>query len=75
MPLKETERAKEQAEEIAVLTKKLVGAINSLDSRGEKSKILADSVDNLIAGVEIAKVEKAGILISTTIKRASFRRD
>ena len=61
---------KTRLEEITALQNKMLGLINSLDSRAEKVNILHQVMDNTIAGVEISKIEKAGILAFVSKKRS-----
>ena len=66
-----SEEDKKRLTEITAIQKKLCGLINTLDSRAEKVSILHQLIDNLVAGTEISKIEKSGILAFITVKRSS----
>lgn len=65
-----SQESKERTAEINALTTKLVGLLNSLDSKSEKAQTLQALVDGLIAGADISKIEKAGILAFVAHKRS-----
>lgn len=55
--------------EITELVSNVIGKINNIDSRTEKADIVADVLNSVIAGVDLSKIEKAGILAYLTKKR------
>lgn len=44
-------------------TNKTVGKINNIDSKKEKADITLEVLNNIIAGVDLSKIEKAGTLV------------
>ena len=48
--------------EIGELKEKVVGKINNLDSNKQKADAVLEALNSIIAGVDLSKVEKAGIL-------------
>ena len=55
--------------DIAELIKNVVGKINNIDSRLDKADVVQTVLNNVIAGVELSKLEKAGILSYLVAKR------
>ncbi len=56
-------------EEITEQTKKVVGNINNLDSKKDKADVVMVVLNEVIAGVELSKLEKAGTLAYLMDKR------
>ncbi len=48
---------------------KVVGGINNLDSKTEKAETTQLVLNSLIAGVDLSKIEKAGVLAYLMNKR------
>jgi len=59
----------EAKNDILEAVKNVVGNINNIDSRNEKSEIVSLVLNSIIAGVELSKLEKAGILSYLVAKR------
>ena len=57
--------------EITEITKKLVGCINNIDSKKEKADITQEVLNQVIAGADLSKIEKAGIILYLQAKRVS----
>lgn len=53
----------ELKKEIDETVKKIVGNINNLDSKKDKADVVLSVLNDVIAGVELSKIEKAGTLI------------
>ena len=48
---------------------KLVGNINNIDSKKEKADVTLDVLNEVVAGVDLSKIEKAGTLAYLMDKR------
>lgn len=57
--------------EIVETANKVVGNINNLDSKKEKADVTLAVLNDIIAGVELSKIEKAGTLVYLISKRLS----
>jgi len=55
--------------EVSELIKKVVGNLNNLDSKKVRADITLEVLNDVIAGVELSKIEKAGTLIYLERKR------
>ena len=55
--------------EIGELTKKIIGNINNFDSKKDKANATMLVLNEVIAGVELSKLEKAGTLTYLMEKR------
>lgn len=49
--------------DISELVTKVIGKLNSFDSKKEREDIVSDVLNSVIAGVELSKTEKAGVLV------------
>jgi len=68
MPEK-TKTLEEVKNEVREVINNVVGKINDIDSRSEKAELTTETLNQVIAGVELSKLEKAGILAYLTKKR------
>ena len=59
----------EVKEEITEQVKKVVGNINNIDSKKEKADVTLDVLNEVVAGVDLSKIEKAGTLAYLMDKR------
>lgn len=57
--------------EIVETVNKVVGNINNLDSKKEKADVTLAVLNDITAGVELSKIEKAGTLVYLISKRLS----
>lgn len=57
--------------EITEITKKLIGSINNIDSKKEKADITQEVLNQVIAGADLSKIEKAGIILYLQARRVS----
>lgn len=48
---------------------KVVANINNIDSKKEKCDTIIEVLNQLIAGVELSKIEKAGVMVTIQHKR------
>lgn len=55
--------------EVTELVKNLVGNINNIDSKKEKADLTLTVLNDVIAGVDLTKIEKAGTLAYLMDKR------
>ena len=69
MPEEEIKKSEEVWEEIQELVKKTVGKINSFDSNRERATTTDNVLNSVIAGAELSRLEKIGILTTLTQKR------
>lgn len=68
--MKKDERTTEEVKkEITETVNKVVGNINNLDSKKEKADVTLEVLNNITAGVDLSKVEKAGTLVYLMNKR------
>ena len=59
----------ETKDEISEQVKKVVGNINNLDSKKDKADVTFEVLNEVVAGVELSKLEKAGTLAYLMDKR------
>lgn len=67
-----TEKVKTTAEitqEVNQLATSIIGKINSLDSKNDRATAVQETINMLIAGVELSRIEKVGILYTVTNSR------
>ena len=55
--------------EITELVKKVVGNVNNIDSKKDKADVTLDILNEIVAGVDLSKIEKAGTLAYLMEKR------
>lgn len=55
--------------EVVEQVKKLVGNINNIDSKKEKADTTLEVLNDIVAGVDLTKIEKAGTLSYLMDKR------
>jgi len=55
--------------EITEIVNTVVGNINNIDSKKEKADVTLDVLNQIIAGVDLSKIEKAGTLLYLQAKR------
>ena len=48
--------------EVNQLASSVIGKINSLDSKNDRASVVQELINTLIAGVELSRIEKIGIL-------------
>ena len=48
---------------------KVVANINNIDSKKEKCETVIEVLNQVIAGVELSKIEKAGVMVTIQHKR------
>ena len=63
------EKTEKKTEEINELCKSIYGMINSFDSIKEKEEHTSSVLNSIIAGVELSKNQKAGIMTYLIHKR------
>lgn len=68
MPEKTVEEVQSEVEEII---SSIIGKINDIDSRVKKADLTMEVLNQLIAGVDLSKLEKAGTLAYLLKKRLS----
>lgn len=67
----EERTVEEVKKEIVETVNKIVGNINNIDSKKEKADVTLAVLNDVIAGVELSKIEKAGTLVYLMNKRLS----
>jgi hypothetical protein len=63
------EKKPDVKQEVAELINTAISKINNLDSRIEKADIIGQALNNLVAGVELSKLEKKGMMTDLLFKR------
>lgn len=48
---------------------KVIANINNIDSKKEKCDTVIETLNQVIAGVELSKIEKAGVMVTIQHKR------
>jgi len=56
------EKIEDVRREIVELVNKVIGKLNSFDSKKERADEVMSVLNSIIAGAELSKIEKAGIL-------------
>lgn len=67
--MENVKKSDEIVAEVAELVKSVVGKLNSLDSKAERANACSAVLTDIIAGTELSKIEKVGILFSLTTSR------
>lgn len=58
----EEKTTQEIKEEINELVSKVVGKVNSIDSQKEMNETTLSILNSIVAGVDLSKIEKAGLM-------------
>lgn len=55
--------------EIEELVKQVIGKINNVDSRTEKASLSQKAMNDVVAGVDLSKLEKTGMMTTLLLNR------
>ena len=55
--------------EVDQLVNSIVGKVNALDSKNDRANIVQSVINTVVAGVELSRIEKVGILYIVTNSR------
>lgn len=65
------QKTEEIKTEITELVNQVIGKLNGFDSKTERADTVSAVLNQVIAGIELSKTEKAGVLAYLLIKRTS----
>jgi len=67
--MSEIKKTEDVLAEINELVQRVIGKINSLDSRNDRASVCETVLTSVIAGTELSRIEKVGILFGLTSAR------
>jgi len=67
--MSEIKKTEDVLAEINELVRSVIGKINSLDSRNDRANVCESVLTSVIAGTDLSRIEKVGILFGLTSAR------